>query len=231
MRSLPRRWALVGGACVAAYQLGFFAGLARTGVSVGTVVAIGSGPILAGALAHTFLNERPTRRWLVATSFAITGVVLISLTADDKSLRSLGIALVVLAGLGYAGFTILTREAVVRGVDGPLLLGALFTIGALFVLPFCIGRPFGWISQARGAAVVLWLGIGPTAVAYTLFANGLRTLTGPVATTFVLAEPVTAVLLGRVVLGEHLGSVQWFGAALVLAALIALASRSPHHAT
>ncbi len=225
LRALPGRWVLVGAACVATYQLGFFAGLARTGVSVGTVVAIGSGPILASVLAFAFLRERPTRRWLAATSLAIIGVALISLAADEGSVRALGIALVLVAGLGYAGFTVLTRELVVHGIDGPLLLGVLFSVGGLIVLPFCIGRPFGWIAEPRGLAVVLWLGIGPTAVAYTLFADGLRTLTGPIATTFVLAEPVTAVLLGRVVLSERLGSAQWFGAALVLAALIALAAR------
>jgi drug/metabolite transporter, DME family len=41
---------LVAAAAVAAYQLCFFAAVADTGVAVGTIVAIGSAPVSAGAL-------------------------------------------------------------------------------------------------------------------------------------------------------------------------------------
>ncbi|MEV4461945.1 EamA family transporter, partial [Microbispora sp. NPDC049633] len=45
----PMRWALILGAvAVAAYQLCYFAAVGRTGVAIGTVVAIGSGPVFTG---------------------------------------------------------------------------------------------------------------------------------------------------------------------------------------
>ena len=227
LRNFPRVATLLGAVCVATYQLGFFAGLARTGVSVGTVVAIGSGPVLAGLISLAFLRQSPGNRWLVATALAIAGAALMSASGAGGSTEAIGLVLVLLAGLGYAGFTMLTRSLVVRNVDGPLLLGVLFTVGAVLVLPFCVRRSFAWLSQPRGWAVVVWLGIGPTAIAYTLFADALRTLSGPTATTFVLAEPVTAILLGRFVLHERLTLSQWVGAAVILLALIVLASESP----
>jgi drug/metabolite transporter, DME family len=223
LRSLPRGPVLLGAVCVAVYQLGFFEGLARTGVSVGTVLAIGSGPVLAGLLAIVVLREPPDRAWAVATALAVLGAALITATGGGGGVQPLGVALVLAAGLGYAGFTMLTRWLVVRGVDGSLALGALFSLGAVLLLPFCIGRSFDWVMTWRGVAVVLWLGVGPTALAYLLFAYGLRTLSGPTATTFVLAEPVTAVLLGLVVLDERMRPLQWVGAATVLCALMVLA--------
>jgi DME family drug/metabolite transporter len=48
-----------GVAAVAGYQLAFFSAVARTGVAVGTMVAIGSAPVLAGLLAWLVRGERP----------------------------------------------------------------------------------------------------------------------------------------------------------------------------
>ncbi|MFN3980926.1 MAG: EamA family transporter, partial [Caldilinea sp.] len=56
---------------IAGYQLFFFAGVARTGVAVGTVVGIGSAPIFAGLLGLLLLGEKPSRRWMLATLLAI----------------------------------------------------------------------------------------------------------------------------------------------------------------
>ena len=53
--------AAVGG--VAVYQLAFFAAVADTGVAVGTIVALGSAPTLAGLFEWVLDRRRPTARW------------------------------------------------------------------------------------------------------------------------------------------------------------------------
>src|SRR3954463_15458536 len=57
------RWALrpvlAGAAGVAVYQAAFFAAVADTGVAVGTIVALGSAPALAGALEWIVDGRRP----------------------------------------------------------------------------------------------------------------------------------------------------------------------------
>ena len=65
---------LAGAAGVAAYQLTFFAAVADTGVAVGTVVALGSGPVFAGLLGRAVHGETLTRRWTLATGLAVAGV-------------------------------------------------------------------------------------------------------------------------------------------------------------
>jgi DME family drug/metabolite transporter len=55
----PQLTVLLGVGTNAAYQICFFAGVARTGIATGTLVAIGSAPILAGLLGIAVLRERP----------------------------------------------------------------------------------------------------------------------------------------------------------------------------
>src|SRR6185436_13523427 len=64
------------GVCV--YQLSFFAAVNLTGVAVGTVVAIGTGPAAAGMLGRVVNGERLTGRWALATLCAAAGVVLLA---------------------------------------------------------------------------------------------------------------------------------------------------------
>jgi len=69
----PRGPLVAGAVAVAGYQLAFFSAVARTGVAVGTMVAIGSAPMLAGLLAWLVRGERPPGRWYAATLLALTG--------------------------------------------------------------------------------------------------------------------------------------------------------------
>src|SRR5688500_14402 len=61
LRGLPRRPLILAAFAVAAYQLAFFAAVADTGVAVGTIVALGSAPALAGALEWAIERRAPTR--------------------------------------------------------------------------------------------------------------------------------------------------------------------------
>jgi DME family drug/metabolite transporter len=83
----------------------------------------------------------------------------------------------------------------------------------------------GWLATGGGLALVLFLGVVPTAVAYVLFARGLRALQASEAATITLAEPVTAAALGVGVLGERVTGGGALGAALVLGGLVLLALR------
>ena len=65
----------------------------------------------------------------------------------------------------------------------------------------------------------------PTAIAYVLFARGLRTIPAGETATLTLAEPLTAAALGVIVLGERPSAAAAVGAALVLAGLVLVAVR------
>lgn len=68
---------------VAAYQLFFFAAVLKTGVAMGTVVAIGSAPVFAGIFSMVMGREKPDSKWIVATLVSIIGCILLMLTSHD----------------------------------------------------------------------------------------------------------------------------------------------------
>src|SRR3546814_10052825 len=63
----------VTGVSLAAYQPLFFLGTERNGVAVGTVVALGSAPVLAGLLEWALTRRLPSITWIGATVLALSG--------------------------------------------------------------------------------------------------------------------------------------------------------------
>ena len=219
---------LLAGAGVAVYQLAFFQAVADTGVAVGAIVAIGSGPVFAGILERVLDGVWPGRTWLLATALATAGVVVLSLaSATDASLSAAGIALALVSGLGYATYTIVAKRLLRLGHTPVAVMGASFGLGAVLLLPVLLLGDTAWLHTPDGLALALYLGIVPTALAYSLFARGLRSLDASEVTTLVLAEPLTATVLGVVVLGERVGIGGVLGAVLILAGLAVLALPRP----
>ncbi|MCW2712218.1 MAG: EamA family transporter [Marmoricola sp.] len=215
---------LLGGLGVAIYQTSFFAAVDRTGVAVGTVVAIGSGPAIAGLLSRLVNGERLTARWTVATALAAVGVAVLALTAgEDASVEPVGVVLAVLAGGGYASYTVIAKRLLDRGHAPEQVMAATFGTGGLILVPVLLLSGTSWLADPEGLGLVLYLATVPTALAYALFARGLRNLGAGETATLVLAEPVTALVLGAVVLGERPGVGAVTGGLLVMGGLLVLA--------
>jgi DME family drug/metabolite transporter len=215
---------LVAAAGVAAYQLCFFAAVADTGVAVGTIVAIGSAPVSAGALEWLLDRRPPARAWAAATALACAGVALLAHDGADAAVSLPGVGLALGAGVSYAAYT-LAAKRLLRGGHAPeAVMAGAFGLGGLLLAPVLAATGAGWLLQPGGAALALFLGVIPTAVAYVLFARGLKRLTAAETATLTLAEPLTAALLGVVVLAERLSPAAALGAALVLAGLLVLAT-------
>ena len=225
------RWpvapAITAAAAVAVYQLSFFEGVARAGVAVGTILAIGSAPAFAGLFAWLTLRERPTTRWLFSTAIALTGLVLLVLPSATATVQASAIVLPLIAGAGYAVYATASKRLVRLG-DNVAVAALAFGGGALLLVPVLLIVDLRWLADPRGAIVVLELGVVATALAYILFTAALVRLPVSWSATLSLAEPLTASLLGLAVLGESLAPVQLAGAALVAIGLLVLASsRAP----
>jgi DME family drug/metabolite transporter len=129
----------------------------------------------------------------------------------------------VLAGAAYATYTLGAKRLLGDGHPPERVMGLTFGIAALALVPvLAVGAPAALFTPG-GVALALFLGIVPTALAYVLFARGLRHLSAAETSTLTLAEPLTAGLLGALVLGEHLTGLSALGAGLVLAGLVGLA--------
>lgn len=223
-RALPtgRRWPRLptglAVASMAAYQPLFFAAVAGTGVAVGTIVAIGSAPIIAGALAWIVSRERPSGRWAVATALAILGISLLFYGRDSTGADPVGIVLALGAGLAYAVYVISSKELLDdHGADA--VIAVVFGLSGLLLLPILVFADVDWVVSVHGALLMLYLGLVATALAYTLFARGLQILPVNQTVTLSLVEPLTAAALGILVLGEQVSPQALVGGLLLLIGL------------
>lgn len=222
------------GASLVIYQPLFFWGTGRNGVAIGTVVALGSAPVLAGLMEWALTRRTPGRVWMLATSVATVGVVLLgfgggALSANTGGTDLIGLLASVAAGASFAVIANAQRRLLDGGWDPFTVVGAMGAVAAaisVLVLPFI---DLSWLGSDRGLAAALWLGVGTLAAAYMLFTWGLSGLTAATAATLTLGEPLTASLLGIVVLGERLSSLAIVGLVVLGVGLILLAwgSRSP----
>jgi len=213
---------------VALYQLAFFAGVAVTGVAVGTMVAIGCGVVSAGLLGGIVRRERLGAAWAAATACAFSGCVLLAAAGGGLAFHPLGILLSAGSGVAYAVYT-LSMKTLLDRKPPDAVMAVCFSLAALLLLPVLAAGDLQWLAQPRGVAAAVHLGVCATALAYACFARGLRTLTVGTAATLSLAEPLTAALLGIFVLGECLSLPAAAGMLLIMAGLVVMAvsSRAP----
>ncbi|GAA1966357.1 DMT family transporter [Microbacterium deminutum] len=220
------------GVCITVYQPLFFLGTARNGVAVGTVVALGSAPILAGLLEWTLTRRVPSPTWMVATALATVGVILLGFGGEAGGAGGtdpIGIACSIGAGASFAVIANAQRRLLDAGWDPFTVVGGMGASAALLsvlILPFV---DVSWLGTAPGLAMALWLGFATMAIAYVLFTWGLSGLTAATAATLTLGEPLTASILGITVLDERLSALAIAGLVVLAAglALLAWGSRSP----
>jgi drug/metabolite transporter, DME family len=231
-----RRWVALGAVGVVVYPLAFYSAMSLAGVAVGNVVALGSGPVFAALLE--WLGERHplSGRWAGSTGLAVVGIVGLALGREAGRGAPIsgtlpGVALGLLAGAAYALYTYASSRAIRAGEPSRGVMGAMFGIGAVLLLPVLLATGAPLLQSGRTIGIAAYLAVGPMFVAYLLFGIGLRTVRSSSATTITLLEPVVATLLAVLVVGERLSVVGWIGLLLVFAGLAVLvtARRRPEN--
>ena len=205
----------------ALYGAAFFSAVRSTGVAVGTVVALGSAPLITGAISAMSLRKVPALSWLGTTVFAIVGMSLIVVSGKESQVTMSGVALALCAGLGYALFALGSKTILSSGVSSEFAMANVFGIASLMLAPTLLFVDLEWLTHTDAIVMVLWLGVVTLALAYWSYATGLRHLEPSQTTMITLVEPVVATLLGAVVLSERPTVLAWCGIVVVIAALLA----------
>ncbi|MGN9863703.1 EamA family transporter [Bacillus swezeyi] len=211
----PVRTLIIAALIMAFYQPFFFSAVSLSGIAVGTVVAIGSAPIIAGCLEWLIFQKVPRTRWWIATMAAIAGVSLLFIPSASSGGGFLGILLALGAGLSFAVYT-LTSKQLLQKQKPEAVTGVVFSLGGVLLAPLLFLYDLGWIVSVQGMAMSVYIGVIATGAAYLLFTAGLSKVPASTAVTLSLAEPLTALLLGTVLVRESLPLMSWAGIALLL---------------
>ena len=206
------------------YQPLFFAGTAGSGVAVGTVLALGSAPVLTGLLQWALERRFPGLSWGVATGIAVLGVALIAAAgAGDSGGANLGgIAASIGAGASYSIYTLSAKALMNRGWSAAGTMGMVFGVAGVISIPLLLASGAAWMLTPTGLATAAWLGIVTTTIAYLCFGAGLARLQAATVSTLTLAEPLTASILGLLVLREQLAALETVGLAVLAMGIIVL---------
>ena len=230
LRDHPTRIVAMG-ALTAAFQLLFFVAVLAAGVSVATVVALGFAPVLLLLLHSAQRRKVPRAPQLLTVAMGVVGLLLVSLTGGDAGGPSPAYG--VLAALGSGTAYALSADvgsSVSRGHDAVPVAAGTMTVAALIMVPagLVVGLARGDALVATDAATwagLAYLGVVTMALAYVLLFAGLRTTASGSAAVATLLEPVTAVVIAVLLLGETLTAAGVAGALLILAAIATLGLR------
>ena len=201
-------------------------------VGAGLATVLGNLQVLLVAFAAWgLLGERPHRSLFAALPLVLAGVVLISGVIGNEAYGedpTMGVIFGVATSVAYAAFILVLRQGSgdLRRVAGPLFhaTGASALVAALYGITFG-GMDWnpGWPSHGW----LLALALSAQVAGWLLISRSLPRLPAAVTSVVLLLQPVGAVALAAVTLGERPGWGQLAGATLILAGVVlATAGRS-----
>lgn len=181
-------------------------------------------PLIVLYLSSLLLGTSLTARNLTAALAGIGGVALLVL-GPEAQLDGVGVLAALTGAVAMAMGSVLTRRWQ-PPVSALTFTGWQLTAGGLLLLPVAlIVEPALPPLTLANTAGFLWLGLFGAAFTYFVWFRGIARL-GPAAITPLgFLSPLTAVLLGWIVLGQALSPLQILGAIIVMGC-VALSGRS-----
>jgi drug/metabolite transporter (DMT)-like permease len=195
-------------------------GLERTSSSNAGFIT-GMFVVLTPVLGAVLFNHKAGKLAWLAAAISAFGLVLLSGLGGEKS-RLSGDALVFLCACSFAGHILVTDRAV-RAHD----IRALLAVQLLFCGVFCgvLAAITGELEVPRGVSV--WSALAVTSLVASALGFFIQTYAqrhaSPARTALILAsEPAFAGLFAYLLKGETLTILQWVGALLILASIVAV---------
>lgn len=222
---------LIGMISVAIYPLAFYSSMRMAGITIGTVVSIGSAPLFTALLEKFFDKKALSLKWFISFIFGVIGVLLLSvgethshgstqsISTDQKTI---GIILGLIAALTYSLYSWAAKKMIDRGVDSKASMGLIFGFGALILLPTLFFTGSNLFDESVNLYVVAYMMLIPMFLGYLLFGYALKTISASTGTTLTLFEPLVAALFAVLLVGEQLAPIGWVGMVLIFVCLAVL---------
>lgn len=216
---------IVGAIAVMIYPLAFYSSMRLSGVTIGTVVSIGSAPILSAIIEYISSDFRLTKQWLMGASCGILGIILLAFSENNSTTNqydhiTIGILLGLIAGFTYALYSWSARQLMLKGIATKLAMGATFGCGGILLIPVMLLTGSALFDSLTNMAVCVYMALIPMFLGYLFYGYGLSKISASSAITISLLEPVIAAILAMLIIGEQMSLVGWFGVILIFMCFI-----------
>ncbi|RJQ39793.1 MAG: EamA family transporter [Anaerolineaceae bacterium] len=206
------------------------------GASVATVLSYCSAAFTA-LLGYWLLKEDLGWIKIAAIACSLIGCVLVSGAYNKTAWQSnlVGILSGILAGLSYAAYSLMGRNANQRGMNPWTTILYTFAFAGMFLLVINLIPGINIPGVASQPADLFWLGAdwkgwlplfllaaGPTVVGFGLYNISMQVLPASVANLIATSEPVFTSIFAFLIFGERLGPVELTGGFLVMTGVILL---------
>src|SRR5690606_3941074 len=157
VRTIPWPATILAAISMALFQPLFFSSVQMTGIAIGTVVTIGSAPVLTGLIEWIALNRKPDRIWGSATLLALTGCVLLFANKGQQLVDPVGIAMALGAGFSFAVYALVSKS-VLKAMETVSAVAVIFSLSACCLLPFLLLFDVSYITVPLNFSLIIYLG-------------------------------------------------------------------------
>lgn len=174
-------------------------------------------PIIVILVSPIFLKEKLTARKLLCVLTALAGMVLVSgIGQEGGSANMTGVFFGLCAACCYACIVIFNKKIKPMAAYDKTIVQ--LGLGALLLMPYVLLTENGTALDASPFSLAMFLVVGVvhTGFAYVFYFGSMQSLKAQTIALFSYLDPIFAILLSAVVLGEPLGMTSIIGAVLVL---------------
>jgi len=185
-------------------------------------------PLMMLLLSRLLFREKSGWRALCCVALGFVGVCV--LVVSGGGLGDVRLSIGVVVGLGtafsFALFCVLIKHASFSVTAGMFLFNLFGLLFLLCLLPLYTMR---WAVSLTDMALLAYLGVFPTAVAFILWNKALRMIPTGRSSNCALLVPILSLAIISLILKEHIAAMQAVGMAIVLTSVflnVRLARRS-----
>lgn len=203
---------IVLGAILSVHWVSFFYSIQISTVAVG-LLSFSSFPIFTTFLEPKILGGKLPLKSVFLSLLTFCGLVLVVPEFNLENNVTQGVLWGVLSGLTFALLSILNKKYVANYTSAEVAFHQ--DVNAfIFLIPFLLIEEVNWSLDA--IILLAILGVVFTAVAHTLFIEGMKTVRATTASIIASLEPVYGILFAMVFFTEYPSIEQVFGGVIIL---------------
>ena len=180
-------------------------------------------PVMVAIIMAIFYKERLTKKSWACLVTAFLGVVILSKNDDGGFISLLGLTLVMLSSLSYAIYLVYINRGPMKKINTSTITFYVILGGFLVMIPYCLLDGGLMLPKTTPAWInAIGLGFFPTIISLIFTSRAIALIGSTETAIFGALEPLTAVILGILILGETLTITPAIGMILIFVSVTVL---------